>query len=363
MFGKLVALAGVLTGAWMLLSAPGLPRTGEAPDGQGARIESLVEPPPAVAGFVRHVPPATPGQWAPDVLMRSDGESRLTLVMIGESLCEPVLQRVRVGERTGVVAGAPLLSASEQDALGVHVALLDRRGVRSLDASSPTLDAEAMQRSEPKARSAEEGGVTLEQRGADVRAQLDYLRSRQEVRQLILVGSSEGADVAAAVAIGRADIRGVILLSGMGISQLFDMLQRARHGAEMPVQAQLDAISGLLDGRRDMPWMGHEAARWESFAVRNTPLQSLLKSRVPVMIVHGVLDDQVPIASADAAVIELIRQQPNRPVYYWSLPGVGHALLDGDQRPLAPTLIAEGVNWMSAEWPARTLRHAEFSSR
>lgn len=363
MVGKLATVAGALIGAWVLLSAPELPPTQQAQVGPVSRIESLVAPPPAVEGFVRHVPLADSGQWAPDLLLRSDGESRLTLVMIGGSLCEPVLQRVQVGKRTGVVAGAPLLSASQQDALGVHVALLDRRGLRSLDADAPTRDAESMQLIEPKACSDEEGGVTLEQREADVRAQLDYLRSLQEVRQLILVGSSEGADVAAAVAVGRVDIRGLILLSGMGVSQLFDMLQRARYSEETSVQAQLDAIAGLLDGRRDLQWMGHDAARWKSFAVRHTPLQSLLKSRVPVMIVHGVLDEQVPIASADAAVIELIRQQPNRSVYYWSLPGVGHALLDSNQQPLASALIAEGVSWMSAEWPARTLRHAPLPTR
>ena len=360
MIGKLASVAGamMLAGALASVGTTGRRSDDGTQPATAAFVEPLVAPPPAAAGFQRHRATPVQGHGVPDILLRSDGDQRLTLAMVGGSVCEPALQRVRVGDRIGLATGVPVLSQPEQDSLGVHIAVLERRGLRSLEAASPTLDADVLAERAPTPCTDVVGGVTLEQRVADVGRQLDYLDALTDVDGIVLVGSSEGADVAAAAAVGRKDVRGLILLAGTGVTQLFDMLQLARAEGERPVQAQLDAIDSLLDGRGNGEWMGLPEARWRSYAIGNTPLQSLLRTHVPVMVVHGVLDDQVPIASADAAVLELVRQQPDRPVFYWSLPDVGHALLGPDQRPLASMLIAEGLEWMSAIAPPRILRHA-----
>ena len=199
-------------------------------------------------------------------------------------------------------------------------------------------------------------GVTLEQRVSDVLAQLDYLRKQVWVGPILLAGVSEGADVASAVAAqSGSGVRALLLVAGAGMSQFFDSINSAR--AEVTSQAAVAQAFSDLDafllGKEPKTYEGYPSKRWRSFAIDTTNLDSLLRSEVPLFIVQGDKDESVPVASVDALVVEVMRKQPNRAIYYWNIVGAGHDLnqVIGDA---AGKIYPRFVNWVLSDPQGRT---------
>jgi len=168
---------------------------------------------------------------------------------------------------------------------------------------------------------------------------------------------SEGSDVvAAAAAAPDSGVQALLMMSGAGMSQFFDLIQLSRnndHGDTAKVFSDLDAF---LQGDPPDRYQGYDSARWQSFAIDATPLENLLASRMPVFVAHGDQDTSVPIASADATVVELARKQPDRAIHYWSVKGAEHDLRVGDRRP-AETIYPAFVAWALDRPRGRIYRH------
>lgn len=216
---------------------------------------------------------------------------------------------------------------------GIAVLRYDQRGVGASSGSSDS--------------------ATIQVRADDARAALAYLATRRDIdsARLGLLGLSEGA-MAAPLAVLRRDssratpvVRAVVLVSSpartgrelsayqtrVSVERFAHLSGRARDSALAIGRKEDDSL--LASGR------GHDAA-----LVAYDPLPAARRLCIPVLIVHGASDLQVPAEDAprlSAAMVET----GNRDVTVRVIPGVDHVLLadrSGDWRRYIalPSLIA-----------------------
>ncbi len=232
---------------------------------------------------------------------------------------------------------------------GIAVLRYDQRGV---GASSGSADS-----------------ATVQTRAADAMAALVYLSAKPGIdpTRLGLLGLSEGAMAAPLAALsggsipGGPSVRALVLISSpartghalsayqtrIGIERFVRLTGRARDSAL--TLARLEEDSVLKSGR------GHEAA-----LLAYDPLPAARRLRIPVLIIHGATDMQVPVEDAEH-LGAAIRDAGNRDVTVCVLPGVNHVLLSdlsGDWRHYIalPSLIAPAiVRGLIADWLADKL--------
>ncbi|MYM27290.1 prolyl oligopeptidase family serine peptidase [Duganella sp. CY15W] len=174
---------------------------------------------------------------------------------------------------------------------------------------------------------------TLENWTRDLARAVQHARSLPWVAQgpLLVIGVSEGATAAAALAARDAAVTNVAMVSGSGATQYYDFIVSAyRSGAnDSEVKQKLDELDATRqrifaasDSATDFAW-GHPYKRWSSF-FRASNTTSLLKSRSKVYVVSGMQDSSTPILSAEAMAADL--RAAGRDVTVRRLPDVGHTL-------------------------------------
>lgn len=294
-----------------------------------------------------------------DVLVRRSGDQRRpVLVLVPGSVCMPAFMVAGAPGTGELMTSAVLPKPATQDAMGVHLAILERRNIVSLDRFFQPQDVSPIRQLEQNPCTEAFGGSTLGHRTEDTLAQIAHIRQQPWAGDILLAGMSEGSDVvAAAAAAPENGVHALLMMSGAGMSQFFDLIQLSRNhddrGDTAKVFSDLDAF--LRDDPPDR-YQGYDSARWQSFAIDATPLDNLLASRIPVFVAHGDQDTSVPIASADATVVELARKQPDRAIHYWSVKGAEHDLRVGDRRP-AETIYPAFVSWALNRPRGRIYRH------
>lgn len=162
--------------------------------------------------------------------------------------------------------------------------------------------------------------ATLDGRVAEVRLLLDRLLREPMVdpSRVVLMGSSEGADVAAGVAAEDARVTHVAFLAGGGPTQLFDFFisRRKTMQKEGSTPEQIvESLQKIEEEFRDIfadpesdtkMYLGHAYRRWSSFC-SHPPVESLLKTKAKLFLANGTEDTSVPIESFDLLVAEMIR--------------------------------------------------------
>lgn len=193
-----------------------------------------------------------------------------------------------------------------------HVVALEKRGVKFLDGVRPGSAEGASEEYQQHA--------TLEDRVADVKLLIDALLKQAPVdpSRVIVIGHSEGSDVAAAVSAAEPRVTHAACLAGAGITQFFDLVILQRRGMlkeGLPEQVIANQIEQLhaefakilaAPDAIDQFFMGHAYKRWASFA-KTPPVESLRKSRCKLFLAHGSADESVPVESFEALVAELVR--------------------------------------------------------
>ena len=209
---------------------------------------------------------------------------------------------------TGVYGAIAMLPADEY-----HVIASDKRGVEfGYAGSNPGADVGA-----PAEYSR---FATVEGRISEVRLLLDRMLREPMVdsSRVLLLGHSEGADVAAGAAAEDPRITHVAFLAGGGPTQMFDgmvsrrkeMIKNGRSPDQIEnsiqeleenyrkIFADLDNETKILDG--------HSYRYWASF-FSHPPMESILKTKAKLFLAHGTEDRAVPVESFDMLVVELIR--------------------------------------------------------
>lgn len=139
-----------------------------------------------------------------------------------------------------------------------------------------------------------------------------------DASHVLVLGHSEGGDVAAGVAAMRDGVTHVATLAGAGGCQWAEMMTLVRDQArdegedEATAEAWVASVEQDLARLMDDPesvdamlW-GHAHRRWSSFG-RRTPVDSLLATRAAIYMAQGTRDTAVPIESFDVVVVELLR--------------------------------------------------------
>lgn len=152
-----------------------------------------------------------------------------------------------------------------------------------------------------------------------------------DARRTLVLGSSEGATMAAALAGSDSAITDVALVGASGPTQLYDFVLAAYKapGSDADVSARLDQLDTTRkqifakpDSGSDFAW-GHTFKRWSSF-FRASSTVNLQKSRARIYIASGMQDVNVPILSTESMVSEL--QAAGRDVTVRRVANVGHSL-------------------------------------
>jgi pimeloyl-ACP methyl ester carboxylesterase len=194
---------------------------------------------------------------------------------------------------------------------------------------------------------------------AQIEAALDHVLKSPRVRRgpILVIGISEGATVAAALAARDSRITHVALIGATGPGQYYDFVLGAyaandddasRLRALIALDAQLRAIRARPDSATEFAW-GHSYKRWASF-FRASTVANLQRSRARVYLVSGMADRSVPILSTELIYSELAAA--GRDVQFRRLAGASHELVPagsdfGSAMPEIEAEFARIVDWFS----------------
>lgn len=135
----------------------------------------------------------------------------------------------------------------------------------------------------------------------------------------VVAGFSEGADVAAGIASAYKGVDKLVLLSPGGTSTYFDFLINIRkdvannsityNEGELKIDTLINQIKLISESPNSnkLTWLGHSYRRWASFS--NPTVDMLLKVKIPILVISGSADRNVPIESSDFIRIEFARRR------------------------------------------------------
>lgn len=153
-----------------------------------------------------------------------------------------------------------------------------------------------------------------------------------DTTRTLIIGSSEGATLAAALAAAEPSITHVALLGASGPSQFFDFVASAyaRGRSEQDILKELESleaararIAASPHSTESFEW-GHTNKRWTSFFA-NSSAQNLRRSNAKTYLVSGMADKNVPMLSTEVLYAELVGA--GKVVHIRRIPSADHSLM------------------------------------
>ncbi len=196
----------------------------------------------------------------------------------------------------------------------------------------------------------------------DIRAAVAYLRTRAEVDSLRigLVGHSEGGLIAPMVADKDRRIRALVLMAGTA-SKGRAILSSQQHFV-------VDTVAKLTGAKRDSALAQYRhntdslagAVPWLRWFLDYDPTVVARRVRVPVLILQGENDHQVPLSEA-RKLAAAFRAGGNRNVTVRTFPATNHLFVADENRDFSyeklPSLaVRTSVLGAIADWLSATLR-------
>jgi dienelactone hydrolase len=221
------------------------------------------------------------------------------------------------------------------------------------------------------------GTATSSDFANDVRAQVDYLRSRGDIdpERIALVGHSEGGIIAPAVAASDPRIRAVVLMAGTGKrgdlvlrDQLSDDISRDPTATEEAKAKQLaeqqEMLRKIVEGGDTSKVPEMMRSPWMKEFLAYDPLPVIRKVRQPVLILQGALDRQV--TAEQAAMLErAAREAGNKDVTVRVFPNLNHLFLPAktgavsEYTSLATNTVSDEVMNALSDWLQQKLAAAK----
>jgi len=225
-----------------------------------------------------------------------------------------------------------------------------------------------------KATRAYSESLTLGRRVADVSAAIDYLAAQRWVdsSRIVVIGHSEGAQVAPFVAAANGHVTHVAALAASGLSQAFDFVldvrHRVREGAlsfeegQARITALYDQFRRILSSpsSTDSLWYGHTYGRWASF-FQSQPLDAFLALNIPVFVAVGAYDKSSPVESADYIPIAfLLAGKDNLTYRVWPTDhGFQQKLPNGKRVDRRSDIVAALLEWLGNRSRASSAEHVD----
>lgn len=277
-----------------------------------------------------------------------DREKRPVLLMISGSKCIPLFLK-RSAPPHQVVSRLFITEASFYRQQGVHALAIERKGLHSFQDLPPDIAAIPVRQRCGSAY----GGLTKDERVEDIYQGLQPLMQEPWFGPLIIMGHSEGVDVALALAnrLPTDRVKAVGLFAGATPNMLFDFVAtfRQQKQNEQETADFFNSIIWLTDPRNMGKYGGYPEVRMRSFAVKSTPLDDALQSHYPLYIVNGLADTHASPLGADAFVIELLRKQPQRKIRYVVYKNLDHDLVNAQGVDQSRSVFALFTDWALQE--------------
>ena len=177
-------------------------------------------------------------------------------------------------------------------------------------------------------------------------------------RKIVAVGTSQGCDVVAKLSAFNRDITHIGFWGSGGINQLTDFLIKVRkrvYRGEITENESAGIIDSLLnqfelfykDPSPDKFWDSNSYLSYASFS--EPPLESLLKIDIPVFVVIGTSDENVPVESAYAIPVEFMRHGKTN-LTFKHYPNMDHFLIEktpnGEEIDRTDAISTEFFNWV-----------------
>jgi len=220
--------------------------------------------------------------------------------------------------------------------------------------------------------------TTISDLADDVVAVVEFLKDRKDVdrKRIAVVGHSEGAWVALLAASRDKDIAALVMAAGPASSGADLVLwQQEQALAAMPnlsaqekadrVAMQVRIHAALLENKG---WEGVPApvrkqadTPWFQSLLAFDPAKVMKNTRQPILILHGELDRQVPVAHADQLATLARERKKGGAVDVVKVPGVNHLLVAaktgavGEYATLPDKNVSPTATSAMALWLAKTL--------
>ena len=179
-----------------------------------------------------------------------------------------------------------------------------------------------------------------------------FLKDADTTMPVILIGGSEGGDVAAAVAEREERVTHLILLgTGGGWSQEEELRKLIEEEPGYLGLKNRDEYDSIIVEIKKRPtslemWAGHPFKRWSSYLF-DPPIGSLIELDIPIFLAHGSLDKSVPVGSAQA-VVKAFEGAGKHNLTYREYNNANHSFVDETTDIfLYPLLEIDIVEWLS----------------
>jgi pimeloyl-ACP methyl ester carboxylesterase len=213
--------------------------------------------------------------------------------------------------------------------------------------------------------------ATLSDYADDVISVVKWLREQKDVdgKRVYVVGHSEGGAVALMAATRSGDVKAVVTIAAPGVKgselvleqqrRALDTLKISEEEKQRRVELQKQIMNAVLTGQG---WEGVDEkvrkqadSAWFRSFLQWDPVPVMKKVEQPLLIMHGELDKQVPIQSAE--LLNGLAMQRDKNVAALALvPGINHLLVPAttgevaEYGSLTDPKISPEVARQIAEW-------------
>lgn len=198
-----------------------------------------------------------------------------------------------------------------------HIALISKPGIPFLDSIRTT---ESGRRYYPTNSDFTEK-YSLDWRAKSASLAIDHLIKELAIdtSKIIVIGHSEGSQVAPAVAVENPKVTHVISMMGNSLNHLYDFIinerMRVERGEIAATEAQttVDSLFAEYEKIYTNPksttdyWYGETYYKWSSFTLIS-PLENMLKLDIPILYIAGGKDQNQTIINMDYARLEFLRK-------------------------------------------------------
>lgn len=178
-------------------------------------------------------------------------------------------------------------------------------------------------------------------------------------RKFVLLGGSEGGDVAARMLEASHADAAILLSVGTGRwfrEDLRDAMIADMKRSGLP-DAQLPDVDAIFQHIRENPdsdeIFGGQTYRYWADTIDRRASDDLLRSSVPILLIHGTGDKSVPVLSARMTA-DRFHQAGKDNLTYWELVGHDHFMRDGSAVSRMQDVLMLARAWLDMRWKAQT---------
>lgn len=162
---------------------------------------------------------------------------------------------------------------------------------------------------------------SLDWRAETASKAIDFLLKKLPIdkNKIIVMGYSEGSQVAPKIAVLNKNVTNIVCFVGNALNQLYDFIIDTRLEADrnkISSEQSQKIVDSLYNEfakiyanptSTNSTWFGETYLKWSSFS-KTTPLENMLKLKIPILYIAGGKDNNQTILDMDYAKLEFLRK-------------------------------------------------------